>query len=100
MEIQDGLNGHLGKKLIRDDEYEYLMNLFEDESRSANGGSIQRYEFTLPGHRRFAAVADYDVLDTPRQRLGGLFLKEAEVKTVKDVSGRYKKSTRVMYYEA
>ena len=99
LEIQDKLSDRLEKKLIRDDEYEYLTKLFENESRSANGGGILRYEFTLPDRRRFAAVADFDVLDTPRQRLGGLFLRNATPLKTKEVTPKYDLLSRVLYYE-
>lgn len=97
--IQEKLADRLGTRLIREDEYDYLMKVFKNESRSANGGGVLRYEFTLSDRRRFAAVADFDVLDTPRQRLGPLHLNNAIRKKVKTVTKKYDALSRVLYYE-
>lgn len=99
LDIQEKLADRLGSRLIPEDEYKYLTEVLNNEARSVNGDGVLRYEFALADGRRFAAVADFDVLDTPRQRLGPLHLNNAKRKKIKPVTEKYDALSRVLYYE-
>jgi len=60
---------------------------------------LRRFVFELPNGRCVNTISDFNLLLTPRKRLGPLYLKEATLVNTQNVSSKYSNSTRVMYYE-
>jgi DNA sulfur modification protein DndC len=87
--------------LITDQEITRINQML---SRDKNDNSDRedrkkKYVYELPSGRRLAAIADYDLFDTERQRLAGFSLKNAETISIRRMSEKYHDSTRVMFYE-
>ena len=86
-------------ELITADELDYIYDLLEKESEGEVKQGLRKFVFELPNGKRVAAVSDFNILLTPRKRLGPMHLKRAKLTRTRSVSSDYVKSTRVMYYQ-
>jgi len=91
---------HLSIKLISRDEIYYIHMLLEKESEGKVKKGLQKFIFELPDGKRVTTISDFNLLLTPRKRLGPIYLKKARLVESKKVSSAYMRSTRVMYYKA
>lgn len=91
---------NLPVELIKNDEVKYIRNFLKEESKGKTKNGVQKFIFELPNGKRIATIADFNLLLTPRKRLGPMYLKHGELIKTQVVSSSYAKSTRVMYYEA
>ncbi len=85
-------------ELITPDELRYIYELLEKESEGKVKQGLRKFVFELPNGKRVAAISDFNILLTPRKRLGPMHLKRAKLIGSRRVSSRYLQSTRVMYY--
>lgn len=95
LNIQD----RLSVELITDAEVEYIRDFLKRESEGRVDKGLRKFVFELPSGKRVSAISDFNILQTPRKRLGPLFLKRAKLTGTREVSSEYLKSTRVMYYQ-
>jgi len=86
-------------ELITPDELRYICELLEKESEGEVKRGLRKFVFELPNGKRVAAISDFNILLTPRKRLGPMHLKRAKLIETGSVSSSYSRSTRVMYYE-
>jgi DNA sulfur modification protein DndC len=91
------IQAKLNISLITPAELEKTRMYIESDGVSENG-KLRKFEYVLPNHGRITAFSDYDLLKTPRQRLGPLNLKRAEYAENNNISANNVKLTRVMYY--
>ncbi len=89
---------HLPVELITDDEINYIHAFLEKESEGKVKEGLKKFVFELPNDKRVNTISDFNILLTPRKRLGPLHLKQAKLVTSRSVSSNYSESTRVMYY--
>lgn len=89
----------LSVELITDAEVEYTRDFLKRESEGRVDKGLRKFVFELPSGKRVSAISDFNILQTPRKRLGPLFLKRAKLTGTREVSSKYLKSTRVMYYQ-
>lgn len=89
----------LSIELITDAEVEYTLDFLKRESEGKVDKGLRKFVFELPSGKRVSAISDFNILQTPRKRLGPLFLKGAKLTGTREVSSEYLKSTRVMYYQ-
>lgn len=92
------MQGLLPVELIASRELNYIYKLLEKESEGKVEEGLRKFVFELPNTKRVAAIGDFNILLTPRQRLGPLYLKEARLLGTQSVSSNYSQSTRVMYH--
>jgi len=85
-----------GVELITDLELAGTKELLRDESRGITGNGLCFYTHHLRTGSYVRVLADYDIQQTPRQRLGPFFLAGAEVLSCEPDAGA-RKSSRVMY---
>lgn len=83
--------------LITPSELETTRLYLENDAASENG-RLRKFEYTLPGHKRVTVFSDFDIIETPRQRLGPLNFNEAELARATILPAEYAQLTRVMYY--
>ena len=88
----------LSRELITSDELQYIQELLVKESEGKVEEGLKRFTFELPNAKRVAAISDFNILLTPRKRLGPLHLKQAKLVGSRTVSSNYSLSNRVMYY--
>lgn len=86
-------------ELITPDELQYIHELLEKESKGKVKQGLIKFVFELPNGKHVATISDFNILSTPRKRLGPLHLKHAKLIKSRSVSSNYLLSTRVMYYE-
>jgi DNA sulfur modification protein DndC len=89
----------LSVELITPDELRYIYELLEKESEGKVKQGLKKFVFELPKGKRIAAISDFNILLTPRKRLGPLHLKRAKLVETRKMSSKYSRSTRVMYYQ-
>jgi len=87
-------------RLISPDELDYIDELLEKESEGKVEAGLRKFVFELPNGKRVATISDFNILLTPRKRLGPMHLKRAKLIETRGVSSNYSRSTRVMYYQA
>lgn len=87
-------------ELITNDEIHYINTILIKESEGKVKGGLKKFVYELPNGKRIVTIADFNLLLTPRKRLGPIHLKQARLYESKRVSSDYLRSTRVMYYEA
>ncbi len=85
-------------KLITRDELEYINEFLKQESQGQVERGFRKFVFELPNGKRVAAISDFNILLTPRKRLGPMHLKQARLLATRTASSKYSRSTRVMYY--
>ena len=85
-------------ELITPDELRYIYELLEKESEGKVKQGLRKFVFELPNGKRVAAISDFNILLTPRKRLGPMHLKRAKLIGSRMASSEYLQSTRVMYY--
>ena len=85
-------------ELIASEELDYVNNLLEKDSEGQVKEGLREFVYDLPNRRRVVVVSDFDVLLTPRKRLGPVYLKEAKLVGGRCLSRNYLQSTRAMYY--
>jgi len=90
---------HLPIELITPDELNYIYEILGKESTGKVKQGLKKFVFELPNGKQVAAISDFNVLLTPRKRLGPMHLKKAKLIETRRVSSNYLQSTRVMYYE-
>jgi DNA sulfur modification protein DndC len=83
--------------LITPAELEQTKIYIERDATSENG-RLRKFKYILPDHKHITVFSDYDIVKTPRQRLGPLSLKRAEYADAANLSADYARLTRVMYY--
>jgi len=86
-------------QLITPDELDHIHEILEKELEAQVEAGLRRFVFELPDGKLVAAISDFNILLTPRKRLGPMHLKRARLVESKEVSPSYLKSTRVMYYQ-
>jgi hypothetical protein len=86
-------------ELITRDELNYIRDLLEKESEGGVNQGLKKFVFELPNGKRVATISDFNILHTPRKRLGPMHLKQAKLLKSRKASSKYSQSTRVMYYE-
>jgi len=86
-------------ELITPDELRYIYELLEKESEGKVKQGLRKFVFELPNGKRVAAISDFNILLTPRKRLGPMHLKRAKLVESRKMSSKYSRSTRVMYYQ-
>jgi len=94
-----GIQKNLAIKLITDEELYYVYKLLESESKGEVSGGLKKFTYKFPKRRTVSIIADYDVLLTPRKRLGPMFFDKAKLIESRKVSPDYSQSSRTMYYE-
>lgn len=90
---------HLSIELISRDEIYYIRMFLEKESEGKVKKGLKKFIYELPNGKRVATISDFNLLLTPRKRLGPIHLKQAKLIESRSVSSSYSYSTRVMYYE-
>jgi DNA sulfur modification protein DndC len=93
-----GIQNQLSVELITDEEINYIYSLLEQESVGEIKQGLHKFVFELPSGQQVTTIADYNLLLTPRQRLGPLRLNNAKLIGSRIVNRDYLQSTRVMYH--
>lgn len=87
-------------ELIDGSELSRIKELLAEEHQAFTGGRLKRFIFQLPNGEKIAVISDYNVAQTQRTRIGSIHIQKATVvKWADDISSKYDKSTRVMYYK-
>jgi DNA sulfur modification protein DndC len=86
-------------KLLSANEQKYIFKLLEAESKGKVKRGMKRFIYKIPNGKKISVISDYDILKTPRKRLGPLHLMSGKLIKECEVSNKYLKSTRVLYYE-
>jgi DNA sulfur modification protein DndC len=86
-------------ELITSNELDYIYELLGKESEGEVKQGLRKFVFELPNGKCVATISDFNVLLSPRKRLGPMHLKRAKLIETGNVSSNYLQSTRVMYYE-
>lgn len=92
------LQEQLGIPLVDSDEIHYINTLFKKESKARVKKGLQKFVFRLPEGKRIVAISDFNVLLTPRQRIGPIWMRQAKFVQSQIVSSKYYNLTRVIYY--
>jgi len=92
------LQKQLGVALINYDETHYIRALLQKEAKGRVKKGLQKFVFKLPEGKYIITISDFNVLLTPRKRIGPIRMKQAKFIRSQIVSSKYSKSTRVMYY--
>jgi DNA sulfur modification protein DndC len=90
------LQADAGVTLITAPELAVTKELLELESRGAVDHEMCRYTYRLPSGQSIKLVSDYDIQQTPRQRLGPFHLANAELVAKRSVP-TIQRATRIMY---
>jgi len=90
------LQANAGVTLITAPELAATKKLLELESRGAVDDEMCRYTYRLPSGQSIRLVSDYDIQQTPRQRLGPFHLANAELVEKRSVP-TIQRATRIMY---
>ena len=90
---------HLPIELITPNELNYIYELLGKESGGKVKQGLKKFVFELSKGKRVATISDFNILLSPRKRLGPMHLKGAKLLETRRVSSNYLQSTRVMYYE-
>jgi len=85
-----------GTELISDAEVARVRGLLDSESAGATGNGLRYYTYRLPGRAVARVLSDYDIQQTPRQRLGPFHLAKAKLLDCESAHG-VKSASRVMY---
>jgi len=85
-----------GATLISDGELVRVKELIAADSRGATGNGLCYYTYRLPSHSIARVLSDYDIQETPRQRLGPFHLARAKLLSCESATG-VKTASRVMY---
>jgi len=93
------MQAHLPVELINNDEIDYIEDFLKKESEGRVKEGLKKFIFRLPDGKTIATIADFNLILTPRKRLGPIYLKQASFIKSHSVSSKYLHSTRVMYYE-
>ena len=93
-----GIQKQLSRHLIKPEEVQFIKVFLEKESEGKVKDGLRKFVYEFPNGKRIATISDFDLLLTPRKRLGPLFLNKAKLINSSKVSRIYKKSTRVMYH--
>ncbi|HEY55130.1 MAG TPA: DNA phosphorothioation system sulfurtransferase DndC [Dehalococcoidia bacterium] len=94
LKLQDGV----GVELIGEEELNITRSLLEEDKKAQSAGGMRRYFFEMSKGERIAVVSDCNVAEIKRKRLGPIYLKNIKFKKSEDVTNKYLKSKRVMYY--
>lgn len=86
-------------ELVTNDEIHYISLLLEQDSEGKVEKGLKKFIFELANGRHMATISDFNLLLTPRKRLGSIHLKQAKLIESRNLSSSYSHSTRVMYYE-
>lgn len=89
---------NLPVELIKNEEVKYIRNFLKEESKGKTKNGVQKFIFELPNGKRIVTISDFNLLLTPRKRLGPLYLNRTNFIKSINVSTKYSRSTRVMYY--
>ncbi len=92
------LQKQLGVTLINYDEIHYIRALLQKEDKGRVKKGLQKFVFKLSEGKYIVTISDFNVLLTPRKRIGPIRMKQAKFIRSQIVSSKYSKSTRVMYY--
>lgn len=82
-------------QLISESELARTKDLMAEESRGASGHGLRFYTYRLQSGPYVRVLADYDIQQTPRKRLGPFKLYGAELLETEPMRVRH--ATRVMY---
>ncbi len=85
-------------RLILPEEEKIIHEILVKESEGRVKRGLQRFIFELPNGNHIYTISDFNIIQTPRKRLGPLYLSKAKIIENKNVSNNYSRSTRVMYY--
>lgn len=92
------LQDKIGLELIGKEELSVTLGLLEEDKKVRCTGGMRRYIFETSKESRIAVVSDCNVAETKRERVGPIYLKNLKLIKSEDVTAKYMKSTRVMYY--
>lgn len=93
------LQDKIGLELIGKEELGITKGLLEEDKKARSTGGMKRYIFETSKGKRFAVVSDCNVAETKRERLGAIHLKKLKLVKSENVTNKYAKSKRVMYYK-
>ncbi len=95
LKIQESLNFDL----ISKEELAYINYLLKIEYKTEAIDGMKQFKFRLANGKKYTAISDYNIITSPRKRLGPLHLGECKLLKVRKASPLYLDSKRVMYYE-
>jgi DNA sulfur modification protein DndC len=90
---------HLPLELIAPDELNYIQKLLANDAEGQEQKVLKKFIFKLSNGDKLATISDFNILLTPRTRLGSKNLKRVHLIKSQKVSYHFSHSTRVMYYE-
>lgn len=92
----------LDRKLISQDEVDYIKNIFKKESKSEICNGLYQWEILLKNNKSVSLVADYNPLESNRKRIGSMVIVAAQIINKKSITGNdfkeYENLTRVFYF--
>jgi len=92
------LQDEIGLELIGKEELSVTQGLLKEDKKVRSSGRMKRYIFETSKGNSIAVVSDCNVAETKRERVGPIYLKNLKLIKTEDVTAKYMKSTRVMYY--
>jgi len=85
-------------ELISHEEILYIKNYLKLESEGRTSNGMKKFNYELPNGKTVITFSDFDIVKTPRKRLGPMRLNKAKLIHSRKNSLDYSKSTRVMYF--
>jgi DNA sulfur modification protein DndC len=85
-------------QLITPDELDYIDELLRKESEGKVQEGLREFVFELPNGKHVVTISDFNILLTPRKRLGPMHLKRAKLIETRRLSTNNVRSTRVVYH--
>ena len=93
------LQDKIGFELIGKEELGVTQSLLEGDKKTRSKDGMKRYIFETSKGNSIAVVSDCNVAETNRERLGPIRLKKLKLVKSENVTNKYDKSKRVMYYK-
>lgn len=92
------LQNQTGIELISKEELEAIQNILDIDKKVKYNGSIKKYYYETASKKNVAVISDCDITRICRKRLGPIHLNKIKLLKSEDVTAKYKKITRVIYY--
>jgi len=92
------IQGKLEVELVGQEELALVRKILDEECLAQTKDGLKRFILELPKGKKIAVISDYDILKTGRSRIGPIYTANAKTIKCENVSPKYTKSTRVMYY--
>jgi hypothetical protein len=93
------LQDKIGLVLISKEELSVTQGLLEEDKKVRSADGMKRYIFETSKGNRVAMVSDCNVAGMKRERIGPIRLKKLKLVKSENVTNKYDKSKRVMYYK-